>query len=109
MDGSNTVVSASYREPRPHARSAAARQEKTRGRRRISRKAPDPSHDAVRTGAESDERLHTGTTTPEGHSRPTWVRGSFGLSLRAHHPEATKAYGELFLIWKELGAVGYRA
>ena len=82
MDGSNTVASASYREPRPHARSAAARQEKTRGRRRISRKAPDLPHDAVRAGAESDGRLHTGTTTLRGHSGPTWVRGSFGLSLR---------------------------
>lgn len=69
------MASASYREPRPHARSAAARQEKTRGRRRISRKAPDPSHDAVRTGAESDGRLHTGTTTPEGHSGPSMGKG----------------------------------
>ena len=93
MDGSNTVASASYREPRPHARSAAARQEKTRGRRRISRKAPDLPHDAVRAGAESDGRLHTGTTTLRGQSAPQWVRGSFGLSLRAHHPEATGASG----------------
>lgn len=59
------MASASYREPRPHARSAETRQEKTRGRRRISRKAPDLSHDAVRTGAGSDGRLHTGTTYAE--------------------------------------------
>lgn len=86
MDGSNTVASASYREPRPHARSAAARQEKTRGRRRISRKAPDPSHDAVRTGAESDGRLHTGTTTPEGHSGPSMGKGQLGPFAQSSPP-----------------------
>lgn len=75
MDGSNTVASASYREPRPHARSAAARQEKTRGRRRISRKAPDLPHDAVRAGAESDGRLQTGTTYAERSQRPHMGKG----------------------------------
>lgn len=92
MDGSNTVASASYREPRPHARSAAARQEKTREGGASARKAPDLPHDAVRAGAESDGRLHTGTTSPEGHSGPQWVRGS-SLSLRAHHPGTTGASG----------------
>lgn len=86
MDGSNTVASASYREPRPHARSAAARQEKTRGRRRISRKAPDLPHDAVRAGAESDERLHTGTTSPEGHSGPSMGKGQLGPFAQSSPP-----------------------
>lgn len=86
MDGSNTVASASYREPRPHARSAAARQEKTRGRRRISRKAPDLPHDAVRAGAESDGRLHTGTTSPEGHSGPSMGKGQLGPFAQSSPP-----------------------
>lgn len=80
------MASASYREPRPHARSAAARQEKTRGRRRISRKAPDLPHDAVRAGAESDERLHTGTTSPEGHSGPSMGKGQLGPFAQSSPP-----------------------
>ena len=72
--------------PRPHARSAAARQEKTRGRRRISRKAPDLPHDAVRAGAESDERLHTGTTSPEGHSGPSMGKGQLGPFAQSSPP-----------------------
>ena len=80
------MASASYREPRPHARSAAARQEKTRGRRRISRKAPDPPHDAVRAGAESDGRLHTGTTSPEGHSGPSMGKGQLGPFAQSSPP-----------------------
>ena len=86
------MASASYREPRPHARSAAARQEKTRGRRRISRKAPDPSHDAVRTGAESDGRLHTGTTTPEGHSGPSMGKGQLWPFAQSSPPGSHKAF-----------------
>ena len=80
------MASASYREPRPHARSAAARQEKTRGRRRISRKAPDLPHDAVRAGAESDGRLHTGTTSPEGHSGPSMGKGQLGPFAQSSPP-----------------------
>lgn len=80
------MASASYREPRPHARSAAARQEKTRGRRRISRKAPDPSHDAVRTGAESDGRLHTGTTYAERSQRPHMGKGQLGPFAQSSPP-----------------------
>ena len=87
------MASASYREPRPHARSAAARQEKTRGRRRISRKAPDLPHDAVRAGAESDEGSIPGPLRRKVTAAPQWVRGSLGLSLRAHHPGATGASG----------------
>ena len=80
------MASASYREPRPHAHSAAARQEKTRGRRRISRKAPDLPHDAVRAGAESDGRLHTGTTSPEGHSGPSMGKGQLGPFAQSSPP-----------------------
>lgn len=80
------MASASYREPRPHARSAAARQEKTRGRRRISRKAPDLPHDAMRAGAESDGRLHTGTTSPEGHSGPSMGKGQLGPFAQSSPP-----------------------
>ena len=74
----------------PHAASAAARLEKTRGRRRISRKAPDLTHDAVRSGARSDGRLHTGTTRWKATAPHHMGRGSFGLSLKAHHPEARR-------------------
>ena len=80
------MASASYREPRPHARSAETRQEKTRGRRRISRKAPDLPHDAVRTGAESDGRLHTGTTTLRGHSGPSMGKGQLGPFAQSSPP-----------------------
>lgn len=80
-----------YREPRPHARSAETRQEKTRGRRRIGRKAPDLWHDAVTAGAMKRRRLHTGTTTRKGHISPQWVRGDFGLSLRLTTRNSGKA------------------
>ena len=94
------MASASYREPRPHARSAAARQEKTRGRRRISRKAPDLPHDAVRAGAESDERLHTGTTSPEGHSGPSMGKGQLGPFAQSSPPGShwgIRGTGKVFL------------
>lgn len=92
LDGRlETVASGSTREPRPHARSAETRQEKTRGRRRIGRKAPDLWHDAVTAGAMKRRRLHTGTTTRKGHISPQWVRGDFGLSLRLTTRNSGKA------------------
>lgn len=79
----------------PHAASAAARLEKTRGRRRISRKAPDLTHDAVRSGARSDGRLHYGTTRWKAKAPHHMGKGqlfAFRSRLTTRKPEENASY-----------------